>query len=90
MSKIENIKQIVVNTIANGIIKSENPNGGADWAEIVSAVNARYSIKDWVKEVRNPMQALIAQDVIQRTDSVFDEVYVLTQTTKDIIKDMNI
>lgn len=90
MSKIENIKQIVVNTIANGIIKSENSNGGADWAEIVNAVSAHYNIKNWVKEVRNPMQALIAQDVIERTDSIFDEVYVLTQTTKNIIKGMSL
>lgn len=89
MSKIESIKMIVVNTIVNNVIKSENPNAGADWLEIVAAVNAQHPIKNWVKEVRNPMQALIAQNVIERTNSIFDEVYVLTKTTKDIIKGMS-
>lgn len=88
MSKIENIKQIIVNTIANGVIKADRHNGGADWSEIVNAVSAQYAIKDWVKEVRNPMQSLIAMNVIERTDSVFEEVYVFTAQTKAIISEM--
>lgn len=81
MSKAETIKNIICNTI----IKND---GSADWAAIKGAVEKKYAIKDWVKEVRNPMQALIAYDVIKRTDSVLDETYILTETTKSILADM--
>lgn len=81
MSKIENIKQIVCNII------SENSDG-AEWGMIREAVSARYNIKDWVKEVRNPMQSLINMNVIERTDNIFEEVYIFTAFTKEIMAEM--
>lgn len=80
MSKTETIKRIVCDTIA--------ASDGADWATIKDAISARYTIKDWVKEVRNPIQSLIAMDVIERTDNVFKEVFVFTATSKSIMASM--
>lgn len=88
MTKIETIKQIVINTIAANTLLANSKNAGADWSAIKDAVSARYDIKDWVKEVRNPMQSLIDMDVIQRTDSIFDEVYIFTDRTAAIIREM--
>lgn len=88
MTKIETIKQIVINTIAANTLLVHSKNAGADWSAIKDAVSARYDIKDWVKEVRNPMQSLIDMDVIQRTDSIFDEVYIFTDRTAAIIREM--
>ena len=40
--------------------------GGATWAQISDAIRARFTVKNWVTEVRSRIQLLIDTGVIRR------------------------
>jgi len=81
MTKAERIQAIICDTV------DAHPSG-ANWPAIRDAVACKYQIKDWVREVRNPLQGLIRMNVIERTNSIFDEVYTYTAQTLAIKADM--
>jgi len=50
----------------------------ADWTLIVANVKKRHKIKNWLTEVRGPLQALLSSGKIKRTDDVRKEEYYAT------------
>jgi hypothetical protein len=48
---------------------------GTEWSEIVSAVEAKHTIKNWMT-VRRVIQKLVNSGKIRRTDSVHIEKYI--------------
>lgn len=71
MTKREKIKAALLGTIANGT-------NGASWGDIRQRIEAdKFTVKNWMTQVRSPLQELINENQIARTDNVHEERYVL-------------
>lgn len=68
MKKRTRVREIILKTI--DIV------GEAEWSEISAAVKAEFNIKNFLTEVRSPLQELIDQDLICRVNDVHKERYV--------------
>jgi hypothetical protein len=63
------------------IIKPE----GTNWQTILDQIGAKYAIKNWLTQVRGPLQWLIDHGLVRRDNSdVRKEVYILTATPVQI------
>lgn len=63
------MQQLLLDTIVSA---SE----ATSWDTIVTTVMARYTVKNWLTEVRGPLQALINAGKIYRTASIDVEEYL--------------
>lgn len=71
--------------VAHVIVMNVAVNKGV-WDEIVSAITTKgFAPKNWMK-VRSVVQGLIDQNLIVKTDSIFEERYVLTPFAKKALK----
>jgi len=64
-------------SIESIILATVKGTGSATWSEICEAVKARHDVKNWLSEVRGPLQGLLNQGAISRFPDVHKEVYVL-------------
>ena len=73
MSKSKKVPSIAV-TLAT-TIKAAGATG-ATWKEICAAIELRGKVRNWLTEVRGPLQGLMNLGVIARTDDLYTETYV--------------
>lgn len=76
------MRKIIVNSdedtakIKNAILTAIPSNGEATWQEIVIEVEkTKILIKNWLTQVRDPMQELIDSNKIKRIPDIFVERY---------------
>lgn len=49
--------------------------GTATWAQITAALGEEFVIKNWLTQVRGPLQGLLDANILVRTNSVHVEAY---------------
>jgi len=50
-------------------------NGPKKWQEIVAHLNTKFVVKNWLTEVRSPLQGLLNARVLVRANDVHNEIY---------------
>jgi hypothetical protein len=48
---------------------------GTEWGNIVAAVRAELEIKNWLTQVRGPLQGMLNAGLIRRENDVHNEIY---------------
>lgn len=67
-------KELVLEVLSSMIV-GKTQTQAVDWEEIVKQVGARFPIKNWLTEVRGPLQFAINAGHFKRTDSIMVEQY---------------
>jgi hypothetical protein len=76
------VQQVLLKTIALGH-RSEK---GCEWSTLVSAVKAKFEIKNWLTEVRSQLQQLHDNGHIYRDSSdIHVEAYRLTKSAASFL-----
>lgn len=46
-----------------------------EWADILAAVSAKYTVKNWLTQVRSPLQWLMNERKVERINDIRREAY---------------
>ena len=68
-------RKVMVLDVLHSIIAGKPRGQAVDWKEIVKQVGEKFPIKNWLTEVRGPLQFGINAGHFKRTDSVMVEQY---------------
>jgi hypothetical protein len=49
--------------------------GKGEWSELASELKAQFEVKNWLTEVRGPLQYLINQGQVCRVKDLYKEIY---------------
>lgn len=52
---------------------------GVSWGDIVKEISEELTIKNWMTQVRGPLQALVNSGTVMRVASVHYEIYKKTK-----------